>query len=128
MDTQYIEDTPPSLEEFEALQKVNDKMILRTQIHSKVADVESLLGTTSDGVQLLLVAFSQLVVALNNANSLADVRAAAAPYHDLASGFLAKVESGEVKLPYQSKGLDTVVGEIENRATAVAKVLADATT
>ena len=48
---------------------------------------------------------------------------AAAPFNALATSFLAKVASGEVKLPFQAKGLDSVVEDIEVRATAVTDVL-----
>ena len=60
---------------------------------------------------------------LHQANSLAEVREAAAPFNALATDFLAKVSSGEVKLPFQAKGLDSVVEDIEVRATAVTDVL-----
>jgi hypothetical protein len=41
----------------------------------------------------------------------------------MATAFLAKIESGEVKLPFMQKGLDSVVNDIQTRATAVAGVL-----
>lgn len=99
---------------------------LRYQISQQAGDTASLLGTTADATQLLLHAVATLVSRLNTAKSLADVRAAAAPFNDLAISFLAKVESGEVKLPFKDKGLDKVVADIEQRATAVAEVLASA--
>ena len=97
---------------------------IRSQIEQNAGDDASLLGTTSDATQLLLYGFCQLVAALHKADSLADVRKAAKPFAGLAAGFLGKVESGEVKLPFQAKGLEKVVGEIEHRATAVTEVLA----
>ena len=100
--------------------------LVRNAIAEKAGDSASLLGTTSDATQLLLYGFCQLVAALNKADSLADVRKAAKPYAELAAGFLGKVESGEVKLPFMGKGLEKVVGEIEQRATSVAEVLAQA--
>lgn len=96
----------------------------REEIKTSAGDSESLIGTATDGVQLLLLAFSQLTVSLHKAQSVAEVRAAAEPYHELASNFLSKVESGEVKLPFQEKGLDNVIIDIENRATAVSNVIA----
>ena len=100
--------------------------LVRNAIAEKAGDSASLLGTTSDATQLLLYGFCQLVAALHKADSLADVRKAAKPYSELAAGFLGKVESGEVKLPFMGKGLEKVVGEIEQRATSVAEVLAQA--
>ncbi|RXJ70599.1 hypothetical protein CS022_22730 [Veronia nyctiphanis] len=96
---------------------------IREKIEDEAGDQASLLGTTADGVQLLLFGFCQLVVKLNAASTLAEVREAAGPFNDLASSFLTKVESGEVKLPFQVKGLESVVEDIESRATAVAEVL-----
>ena len=100
--------------------------LVRNAIAEKAGDSASLLGTTSDATQLLLYGFCQLVAALNKADSLADVRKAAKPYAELAAGFLGKVESGEVKLPFMGKGLEKVVSDIEQRATSVAEVLAQA--
>lgn len=97
---------------------------VRKEIYAQAGDTAALLGTTADGVHLLLFAFSQMTVALNKANSLAEVREAAAPFNDLATAFLGKVKSGEVKLPFQAKGLESVVADIETRATAVTEVLA----
>lgn len=101
----------------------NKKQQARKQIHQDAGDDSSLLGTTTDGVQLLLYAFSKLTVALNTANSIEEVRMAAEPFNELATSFLGKIEAGDVKLPFQTKGLDNVVSDIENRATAVSNVL-----
>jgi hypothetical protein len=51
------------------------------------------------------------------------MREAAEPFAQLSAGFLAKVESGEVVLPFMLKGLDNTVAEIETRATAVSDAL-----
>ena len=116
----------PTAEEAAQLERANQKQLIRSKIQADAGDSASLLGTTSDATQLLLYGFCQLVAALNKADSLADVRKAAKPYAELAGGFLGKVESGEVKLPFLAKGLEKVVGEIEQRATAVTEVLAQA--
>ena len=44
----------------------------------------------------------------------------------LASDFLTKIESGEIKLPALEKGLEATVGDIATRSTGVANVLAAA--
>ena len=99
--------------------------LVRLRIDESTGDVQSLLGTTSDGVQLLLHAFAQLTVGLHQASSLAQVREAAEPFNELATQFLAKVDSGEVRLPYIDKGRESVMAEIEQRATKVADILAN---
>jgi len=43
----------------------------------------------------------------------------------MAKQFLAKVDSGEIRLPYMDKGIDSVMTEIEQRATKVSDVLAN---
>lgn len=95
----------------------------RKNIHEKVGDPLSLLGTVNDGATKLLFDFSRLVTALAEADTLKDVRDAAAPFVKTAQGFLDKVESGEVVLPYKLKGEPAVMAEIETRATGVAKAL-----
>ena len=88
-------------------------------------DPETLLGTTSDTTHLLLYGFTTLIATLHSANaltSLSKLRQATAPFAELSSDFLAKIESGAVKLTFISKGLENVVAEIEQRATAVAEV------
>lgn len=102
------------------------KMRIREGIAAQAGDVESLLGTTADGAQLAIYGLASLVAKLATANSLAEVRDAAAPFAALSADFLAKVESGEVKLPFMLKGLDTVVTDIETRATAVSDALTQA--
>ena len=109
------------------LEKSNRFIDIRSQISSAVGDTESLLGTTADATQLLLYGFTTLSAKLHTAKSRAAVREAAAPFAELSAGFLAKVESGEVKLPFMAKGLESVVIDIEQRATAVAEVLQSTT-
>jgi hypothetical protein len=96
---------------------------VREKIAAKAGDQAALLGTTADGTQLAIYGLAVLVDKLSTANSLAEVREAAAPFAMFSADFLAKVESGEVVLPFMLKGVDTVVADIEKRATAVSDVL-----
>lgn len=99
---------------------------VRKAIAEKAGDEASLLGTTSDAAALAIYGLASLVAKLATANSLAEVREAAEPFAQLSAGFLAKVESGEVVLPFMLKGLDNTVAEIETRATAVSGALQSA--
>ena len=99
------------------------KILIRQKIQQQAGDNHSLLGTTSDATHLLLYGFTSLIAKLHNANSLADVKEAAAPFAELSADFQARLENGEIKLPFMDKGLDMVVDDIERRATAVADVL-----
>ncbi len=119
---QLIEVDPADITlEMETRQEKNK--ILRQEITIDAGDIPSLLGTTSDGMQLILLAFSEMTVALNSANSLADVRAAAEPFNELASNFLAQLKEGVIKLPFQVKGTDNVLKDIGQRATAVTNAI-----
>ncbi len=100
--------------------------LLRFKIKENVADNISLLGTTSDAVLVLLYQLSKFCASLNTAQSLAEVRTAAQPMNDSLGSFFAKVDAGTVKLTYQAKGIDKVIKEIEDRATAVTEVLESA--
>ncbi|NQZ32529.1 MAG: hypothetical protein HRU06_14775 [Oceanospirillaceae bacterium] len=119
----YVINTHDQNELITRLEQAGAVKKIREKISENAGDSDSLLGTTADGVQLLLYAFSQLTVALNSASTLAEVRAASAPHIDMANRFLTKCESGEVKLTFMAKGVDNVVSDIEQRATAVSKVL-----
>lgn len=114
-----LENPNPDLGESDLARKVR----LRHAIATQAGDEASLLGTTSDAAALAIYGLASLVAKLATANSLAEVRDAAAPFAALSADFLAKVESGEVKLPFMLKGLDTVVTDIETRATAVSDAL-----
>lgn len=99
------------------------KRKIRGQINQNVGDVETLLGTTSDAAALAVYGLAALVTKLSTATSLAEVRDAAEPFAQLSAGFLAKVESGEVTLPFMQKGIENVVTDIETSATAVSAAL-----
>ena len=99
----------------------------RETIVATAGDTDSLLGTTADTTQLLLHSFSSLIAKLHTAKSLAEVREAARPFAQLSERFLTRLDKEEVKLPYLAKGVETVMTDIETRATAVAEALQSAT-
>lgn len=103
--------------------KVEARHRLRQEIKLSAGDVQSLLGTTADTVQFLLYELSKLSKSLSEANNLADVRASAVPINEILSGFSDRVDDNEVRLPYQLKGIDNLMPEVEARATAVNDVL-----
>ena len=98
----------------------------RQQIRQTAGDTDSLLGTTSDTVHLLLYELGQLLPALSNAQSLAEVRAAAAPLAATLGAFAQSVDESSIRLPYQNKSTD-VLDDVASRATEVAQVLAEHT-
>jgi len=116
----------PTKEEHQKMMAAADRSAVRQKIAAKAGDEASLLGTTSDAAALAVYGLAVLVGKLSTAKSLAEVNAAAAPFAELSAAFLAKVESGEVQLPFMAKGLDVVVADIEARATAVTEALKSA--
>lgn len=110
-------------EKWAALQSEAARSAVRQRVKASAGDVESLLGTTSDAAALAIFGMASLVAKLATANSLADVREAAEPFAELSAGFLAKVESGDVVLPFMLKGIEAVVEDIETRATAVSEAI-----
>lgn len=99
------------------------KKAIRAEVTKQGGDIESMLGTTSDAASLAVYGLANLVAGIAAADSLEDVKAAAQPFAALSADFLAKVESGEVKLPFLQKGINTVVADIETRATAVSDAI-----
>lgn len=99
------------------------RFLIREGIAASAGDTLSLLGTASDGAQLLLYHMAKMTQGLASANSLAEVREATVDFAPLADALLAKVSSGDVKLPFLVKGEAEVMAEIENRATAVSEAL-----
>lgn len=102
------------------VQEQRDKEMksLRSEIQAQAGDTASLLGTTSDAVHLLLYEVAKLSQALYQAQSLQQVRSAAAPLYEILSSFATAVDAGEVRLPYRAKSTP-VLADIEQRATAV---------
>ncbi|SMX27297.1 hypothetical protein TRP8649_01400 [Pelagimonas phthalicica] len=115
-----------TLEQHAALEAEAKRSQIRQSIARDAGDVASLLGTTSDAVALTFFGLAQMAAQLSTANSLAEVRAATEPFATLSADFLAKVASGEVVLPFEVKGTDAVLAEIEQRATAVSSALQEA--
>ncbi len=107
--------------------------IVRGKISAQVADTSSLLGTQADILGVLLTAMCADIVALADhagndcQRKRLELMQAAAGEHDivvLARETLAKIESGDVKLPVHIKGLPEVVEEVLDRANKTAVILA----
>ncbi|WP_283130769.1 hypothetical protein [Enterovibrio norvegicus] len=103
----------------------DERFSMRQDIYRSAGDVDSILGTTADAVQLLLVEMSKLTLALNQATTIEQIQSAALPFSACATRILSKIESGDVKMPYMTKDFDDVLTDIETRATAVTGVLND---
>lgn len=79
---------------------------IRNKIKVRSGDVESLLGTTADAVQILLVSMAELLIAIGSATTISQIKAAAAGngMAVIAPVLMADINSGAVKMPYQVKG------------------------
>ncbi len=99
---------------------------IRNKIKVRSGDVESLLGTTADAVQILLVSMAELLIAIGSATTISQIKAAAAGngMAVIAPVLMADIKSGAVKMPYQLKGgVAAVMPGIKSRANSVSLVL-----
>ncbi|WP_339057404.1 hypothetical protein [Candidatus Regiella endosymbiont of Tuberolachnus salignus] len=120
-DPDYIAQfTPEELQSARAqAEKIQRKAEIRQTITLSAGDTQSLLGTTADAVHILLYEIATFGVTLSQVQTLAEVRAAAKGFNATLGDFAQRVVRGEVKLPYQNKGSENPLTEIEMRATAV---------
>lgn len=107
----------------EEIARQNARKKVRGQVNLSVGDTETLLGITADAAAVAIYGLAVLTSKLATAQTVAEVRAAAAPFEALSAEFLAKIESGEVVLPFMVKGVEGVVLDIEHSATSVADAL-----
>ncbi|MCG7536500.1 hypothetical protein [Pseudoalteromonas sp. OOF1S-7] len=114
----------PTPEAHQAMLASLEKQVKRGQITQRVGDSESLLGTTSDTAHLLLVELSKLVSAIASASTLEDIKPTAQGCVDLIGTIGEQVDSGTLYFPYQQKGTEVVLSEIQSRAKGVSEILA----
>lgn len=110
---------------------------VRNSIYKNVADSDSMLGTVADASQMLVLGTLSDIVALDQASNFDEYKQIrmnllagmsggdASSLIASAKDFLAKVETGEIKMPFLAKeGQATGVFEdVAVRATGVANVL-----
>lgn len=113
----------------------------RFKIKRNVGDTDSLLGTTADGSQLAVAAMLVDIVALDEAKTFAEYKAAklalmtqlvgkdratgkAVNVADLSRDVLEKIKSGEILLTAVLKGVPAVLAETMSKSTQVVKIIA----
>ncbi|WP_052262151.1 hypothetical protein [Pseudoalteromonas luteoviolacea] len=111
----------PAVEEKIALE--NARINVRHKISNRIADTDSMLGSTSDISHILLHELSIFINKLSTANSLADMRASTESLKNAIGAIEGKVASGEVELPYQVKGQKAALEEAVVRAHGVSSLL-----
>ncbi|WP_282093025.1 hypothetical protein [Epibacterium ulvae] len=111
------------------------KADLRSKIQNKAGDALSLLGSLSDIADLFLMHTIADVIAISEHSEndaqrrRLEIMQSLAGDHDvvaLAQSTLARIQSGEVMLTADLKGLTSVLDEVLDRSTETAKVLSDA--
>lgn len=112
-----------SIDELERTTNEGRISAIRQAIFGKAGDSDSILGTTTDAVQMVIVDFATYMRAASKATTIAAMAAAAKPFADKYGPMLDKIEAGDVRLPYKLKGDDVVLDDIETRSTAVADAL-----
>jgi hypothetical protein len=115
----------PTYEQVMAAQKQAHRSAVRQKIEVNAGDNASIAGDAADVAHILIVHFAKLTVAIANAKTLEDVKKSAQPFANLASGFLDRVEKGEINMPFQVKGIETVLLDVSARADAVSKAITD---
>lgn len=108
--------------------EAQDVVRTRAQIHQQIeclADTHSREGILTDVLGVILVNFSQLVVALTQAKTFADINSAAQSIADIVAVVDTAVKSGELTLPYmvKSKGVSGVLSDISKLSNNVSAVL-----
>jgi|GEM_PF-1481551 len=112
------------------------KLKMRREIETKAGDALSLLGSLSDIADLFLMHTIADVIAIsehpeNDAQRRRlEIMQSLAGDHDvvaLAQSTLARIQSGEVMLTADLKGLTSVLDEVLDRSTQTAEVLAEMT-
>ncbi|NOU49526.1 hypothetical protein HG263_03050 [Pseudoalteromonas sp. JBTF-M23] len=103
--------------------KQQQTQTFRHNINKKVADSDSLLGTTSDTTHILLNELSGFINKLSTAQSLAEMRASTESLKAAIGGIEQQVTEGSLQFPYQVKGQAQVMDEISQRANGVSQVL-----
>lgn len=99
-----------------------EKAKIRQDIYQAAGDLESLIGTLSDTVHLLLVGFIDLVNQLHHATSLAEVRGASELLQQRFATISQKIDTKALQFPYQIKSIEGVIDEIIERAHNVTEV------
>ena len=123
-------------EEYHEMMRAADRSALRQSIEQKGGDTLSMLGTTADAAAIGTLGIAALTVAVAGASNYTEFKTAYLAaigqlggdndLVEISGEFLAKIEAGEVMIPAMVKGMNTVVGEIETRSTAVAQALVGA--
>jgi hypothetical protein len=125
----------PSLEEHQAQQKQLGKEIIRTVILHNIADDKSLLGTTADAASYALDDTAIDILAVNASADSSYKSARIDLFEQLhgkdswetavsnAQSWFDKRKSGEIKLPPDVKGIESVFEDVATRSTGVATIL-----
>ena len=96
-----------------------DSEEIKAHIRKDLGDPISILGTVADASQLSTYVSAQLIAS----DSFADFQRKMTAFKPLAQAFLAKVESGEVVLPFMLKGVESVMSDIEQRSNQTTAAL-----
>lgn len=123
-------DTIPTADAMAAHTAATHKGEIRTAISHKVGDTASLVGTTADTAQMLLVMMSELITALHQTRGSAHkpLREAMAKWQPVTEAITNAHTAGTLTLPYEVKGLDDTLASILARAAATANILNTANT
>ncbi|AWK14756.1 hypothetical protein SK355_07415 [Candidatus Fukatsuia symbiotica] len=108
----------------ESKETVKTREWIRQQIET-FADTRSREGILADVLGLMLVNFSQLTMAMAQAKTVSDIKAAAQPLADIFTVIDAEVKAGTLKLPYRVKprGAQGVLADMSHLSNDITVVL-----
>ncbi len=115
----YGENIRFSIELSDSEKHAQKRKEIREQITQSGEDTQSLLGTTTDAVHLLLYHFAKFNIAVNKASNLEDIKLATASFNELAHSFVNNVDNGITKMPFQTKTEKQVISDIGSRASII---------
>lgn len=102
--------------------RLDFKAAVRADIHKEVADLESIVGSVSDGMTVVLFGLATLMGSINTRDTLAEVKTDIQGFMPVVTGFLTGVNGGTIKLPHRVKGMEASIAEVLQRITAIAEV------
>ena len=105
------------------------RALIRHTIANTAGDTQTLIGTYGDAVSFLLVEIAAFMKALHNdATTIAQIKAAAAPLSAALTPLAQAVEDGTVQLAYRNKtgGQDAALAEIITRIGGVGSAFENA--
>lgn len=97
--------------------------IVRARIAREAGDAQKLLGVTNDIACMAAIGLAQVVRALENAETVLDIREAMSPLSEISGRLLGAIESGQIVVPVSTKDVDKVFAELALTSNAISRAI-----